>query len=76
MMLLLSGCNDKLREDYDKAEALLSKISYNLEVIADDCEFAERKGDYDLMEEELGMTQLRCEEMKKEIEDALLFGFN
>lgn len=77
MMLLFtfSACTNKTQDKLDKAEALLSEASYLLETMADDCSYAEKYGDYESMQEELGMTRLRCEEMHKKIEEALLFGY-
>lgn len=51
------------------------KFHTNFEIIADDCKYDEEYGDYESMEEELGMTQLRCVELKKKIDEALLFGY-
>ncbi len=75
LLFAFSACSDKSQEKLEKAELLLSEVSYELGKIARDCDFAQRQGDYDYMEEELGITQLRCEELQKKIDEARLFGF-
>ena len=75
LLFMFSACSNKSQEKLEKAELLLSEISYELEIIADDCKYDEEYGDYESMEEELGMTQLRCVELKKKIDEALLFGY-
>ena len=74
-LAILSGCSDKTYTELEKSKELLTYISERLEMINDDCSWASKKGDYDLMKEELEMTCLRCKDLKKEIDEALLFGF-
>lgn len=75
LLFTFGACTNKNQDKLGKAEALLSEASYLFETIADDCSYAEKYGDYESMQEELGITQLRCEEMHKKIEEAMLFGY-
>lgn len=75
VLMLVCGCSNKAAEDLEKAKDLLQDISEELRVIYDDCESAYRREDFDSMQEELGMTCLRCKELRDTIDDALLFGF-
>ena len=75
LLFMFSACSNKSQEKLDKAELLLSEISYELGKIVDDCEIAMKFGDYDSLEEEVGITKVRCEDLKDKIDEALLFGY-
>lgn len=74
LLMVMCGCSNKTEKRLEEAELLLSNVSELLGKIEDDCDFAEHSEDIDCMAEELGITQIRCEEMKKEIDMFLLFG--
>ncbi len=67
MLFIFSACSNKSQDKLEKAESLLAEASYEFAKIADDCDFAQRHGDYESMLEELGITRLRCEEMQKKM---------
>lgn len=68
-LLLLSGCVNKRAKQNEDTNSKLTWVSEKLESIIDDCKYAVKYGDYDSMEEELGITIVRCEDMKKIVDE-------
>ena len=74
LLALLSGCSDNKPSELDNARDLLSEVYDELRTMKHNCEFAQEDGDYEYMREELGIQQIKCEDLEKKINDFLVFG--
>ena len=73
LLLLLGSCESKKYTELEKANMLLDDISDQLRTMIENLEVAQEY-EYESMLEEIGIEQIRCEEMKRKIDDYLLFG--
>jgi len=69
LLLYIDGCSKKKDQNREDTWTKLSDVSDRLATMIDDVSFAEESDDFDSMKEELGITALRCEEMKKIVDE-------
>lgn len=73
LLFVLCGCEEKKHDPGKDSDLLLFAISDRLKTMESDCNYAKKK-DADTMREELDYQQNKCNEIRKIIDEFLLFG--